>query len=38
MNDTKSKSIDDAVGFDCKLCILYRGLCYLECIIIDDDL
>jgi len=34
----ENKTIDDAVGFDCKLCALYRGLCYLECIIIDEDL
>ena len=32
------KSINDAVGFDCKMCILYRGLCYLECTLIDEDL
>lgn len=32
------KTINDAVGVDCKMCILYRGLCYLDCMLIDEDL
>jgi hypothetical protein len=33
-----SKTIYDAVGSSCELCILYRGICYLECVLIDEDL
>ena len=32
------KTIDDTVGTNCERCILYRGFCYLDCILIDDDL
>lgn len=32
------KTIDKAVGVRCELCILYRGLCYLLCDLINDDL